>query len=525
MTSGTKLAVAEDVTALPGEATAQVIIGKDVLELLTGAMYVDPLTIFREYVQNAADAITVATVAGCFSGADKPRVEVHLDNKDRTIRIRDNGIGVPADEFWSRMTAVGGSQKRGQHLRGFRGVGRLSGLGYAQDVVFRSKTRGDTRVCEIAWDGRRLRELLRDARYTGDIQDAVRSVVTIKQSARANLHEGFFEVELRRVTRIRNDVLLNTDEVRRYLAQVAPVPFEPHFSFGEQIQTFLGHHGVESGFQIYVNEAEEPVRRPFADIIEINDRVTDSFKEIEFIEIPGNDGSLHAAGWVLHHSYLGAIPRRSGLGGLRVRAGNIQVGAANILESAFLEPRFNAWCVGELHIVTDRILPNGRRDDFELNAHLQSFQGHAAALGARISRMCRERSIQRNRLRTANLLTQVAEEQLVVVRDASCPSMVRNHYRGLIEKTIARLGRMAVDPKFRPSDQAEIKKKAESLTAMLGAAPSSRISGKALAFLPAKQRTVFLDTLKLAIGACDTPDQAARMARKVFERARRRKYG
>jgi hypothetical protein len=124
------------------------------------------------------------------------------------------------------------------------------------------------------------------------------------------------------------------------------------------------------------------------------------------------------------------------------------------------------------------------------------------------------------------LLTQFAEEQLIVVRDASCPSMVRNHYRGLIEKTIARLGRMAVDPKFRPGDQAEIKKKAESLAAMLGAAPASRISDKALAFLPRKHRNIFLDTLKLAIAACDTPDQAARMARKVFERARRRrKYG
>jgi molecular chaperone HtpG len=219
------------------------------------------------------------------------------------------------------------------------------------------------------------------------------------------------------------------------------------------------------------------------------------------------------------------MPRRIGLGGLRVRAGNIQVGAANILESAFLEPRFNAWCVGELHIITDRILPNGRRDDFEINAHLQNFQGHAAALGTRLSRMCRESSIQRNRLRTANLLMQVAEEQLIVVRDASCPSMVRNHYRRLIEKTIVRLERMALDPKFQPSDQAAIEQKVRSLTAALGAAPASRISAKTLAFLPAKQRNVFLDTLKLAIAACDNPDQAARMARKVFERARRRKYG
>ena len=32
-------------------------IGKDILELLSSSMYVDPLSIYPEYVQNAADAI------------------------------------------------------------------------------------------------------------------------------------------------------------------------------------------------------------------------------------------------------------------------------------------------------------------------------------------------------------------------------------------------------------------------------------------------------------------------------------
>jgi hypothetical protein len=83
---------------------------------------------------------------------------------------------------------------------------------------------------------------------------------------------------------------------------------------------------------------------------------------------------------------------------------------------------------------------------------------------------------------------------------------------------------MAADPKFRPADQAEIAKKANQLASALKGAPASRVSDKTLGFLPTKQRKIFLDTLKLAIAACDTPDHAARMARKVFERARRRKY-
>lgn len=41
----------------------RIVIGKDVLELVSSAMYVDPLTIYREYVQNAADSIDEAQAA------------------------------------------------------------------------------------------------------------------------------------------------------------------------------------------------------------------------------------------------------------------------------------------------------------------------------------------------------------------------------------------------------------------------------------------------------------------------------
>ena len=43
----------ETLTAIDGN----VIVGKDILELLSSSMYLDPITIYREYVQNSADAI------------------------------------------------------------------------------------------------------------------------------------------------------------------------------------------------------------------------------------------------------------------------------------------------------------------------------------------------------------------------------------------------------------------------------------------------------------------------------------
>ena len=40
--------------------TKSIVIGKDILELLSHAMYVDPLSVYREYIQNSADSIDEA---------------------------------------------------------------------------------------------------------------------------------------------------------------------------------------------------------------------------------------------------------------------------------------------------------------------------------------------------------------------------------------------------------------------------------------------------------------------------------
>ena len=104
-----------------------IVLGKDVLELLGTSMYVDPMTIYREYVQNAADAIDEARGAGLFAEGEKGSVSIEPDAAARSVRIRDNGTGIPWSRFAKQLAALGGSQKRGTQARGFRGVGRLAG--------------------------------------------------------------------------------------------------------------------------------------------------------------------------------------------------------------------------------------------------------------------------------------------------------------------------------------------------------------------------------------------------------------
>jgi hypothetical protein len=99
------------------------------------------------------------------------------------------------------------------------------------------------------------------------------------------------------------------------------------------------------------------------------------------------------------YEYEGALPNAALMKGLRLRSGNVQVGEHALLEELFSEPRFNVWSVGEVHVIDRRIVPNGRRDHFEQNAHFHNLLNHLAPTAREISRRCRTSSIRRKCLR------------------------------------------------------------------------------------------------------------------------------
>src|SRR5579872_3298185 len=83
------------------------VLGKDVLELLSSSMYINPLSIYREYVQNAADSIEEAIGLGLLNQRETGRVEIKVDPDKRTVRIRDNGTGVGKSLFTKTLVALG----------------------------------------------------------------------------------------------------------------------------------------------------------------------------------------------------------------------------------------------------------------------------------------------------------------------------------------------------------------------------------------------------------------------------------
>lgn len=425
------------------EDSNDVLIGKDILELVGSAMYVNPLAVYREYIQNAADAIDEAKQLGLLPDDEPGKVHIITDIENRSVKIRDNGSGVSNRRFKRRLKAFGASKKRGTNARGFRGVGRFSGLGFCQELVFRSRAAGDKKVLEIRWDGRKFKELLADINYDADLKTFVNEITEVRELPDKEFPPHFFEVELVKPVRISNDVLLNELVVHDYLAEVAPVPFSPEFTFGERIRNRLREHVQLGEIEVFIGKDMQPIYRPFRDEFEYAEGRLDQFHELEFRIINSMNGEVAAIVWMLHHGYHGAIPNSQGIKGLRARVGNMQVGDHMLFTDIFLEDRFNSWTVGEIHIIDPKVIPNGRRDSFGQNKHFSNLLNHLSPVASYISKMCRDSSVIRNRIKEFETGEKKIEERLEVLEQGALDKQEAKKYEEEVRSTLFEMKKMA----------------------------------------------------------------------------------
>ena len=375
-------------TGLPQTPGQSPLIGPGIFGLVTAGMYDNPLAVFREYIQNSADAIASMAVS------EGGKVEITIDPFGRRIKFWDNGPGLSHDDSLQQLVPIGRSKKQVGSDRGFRGIGRLAGLAFAETVTFTTRARRDNLVTRVTWNSSRLPS---SAAGEGEIEDMVRECVDIETFPESGYPDHFFEVEMDGVARHAAGSLLNRDTVRSYVSEVCPVPISTAFPYCQRIDGLFEPHEPPMSIHITLDGDFEPVRRPYGRTIQLSANESDDFTEFEEIRIPNVDRTADAAvGWIAHSSYLGAIPKGNRVRGIRARVGNIQIGDETVFDNLYSEERFNRWCVGELHILDNRIVPNARRDYFETGPHLRNLENHLRPTLHRISVRCRAASTARN---------------------------------------------------------------------------------------------------------------------------------
>lgn len=355
---------------------AEYVFGANLIENLTTGLYKNALNVFREYIQNSCDAIDKAIDLG-FIRREESKVEITIEPNNRRITIEDNGTGISVQEFRRIMTDIASSDKNLDKDRGFRGIGRLCGLAYCRELVFRSTFKGEDKESILIFNAEKLRSrFYGKKKYTAEqVLDEILSFDTIN----ADANEHYFKVTLIDVVAT-NQNLLNVEEVRDYLSFVAPVEYVNNFVTIFKGQDIYRHADALKckidEYKIYVN-GEALVK-----LYKTNYKTslgTEEIFDLYFRDFFDDNGKLIAWSWIGLSTFKGVIEQtkenpNNKMRGIRLRAGNIQIGDENALRDLFREDRGTAYFIGEVHAVDKNLIPNSQRDYFVENDARKVFE-------------------------------------------------------------------------------------------------------------------------------------------------------
>ena len=380
--------------------------GKQLFDVVTGGMYTDPLMALREYVQNAVDSIDGAIASGLLSTGEGT-VEVNVDGRTRTVSVEDNGAGMDAESASDILLSVGVSTKDQAENRGFRGIGRLGGLGYCDEVVFRTRASGRSKVLEVSWNAADAQDALSDPHATSPRGRAWRRRLgamahPCSRNSRPLLQSGDEKREAfpsrqshgcaRRPTGI-----WERSRLFRLTRMSSRSPRRLR-------STFMDSRGTRDTTSV---STERCCPNP----METNSRFREAPSTTSEASTASKslrpEGNRIAKGWCAQTSLRSALPPRARMRGIRLRQGNFQVGDEYVLAQSYAERRFATWHIGEVHLSPDLRL-NARRDGFEQGAAHERFLEYAALLGKHLSRQCWVSSKKRSEMSTnQRLLTEL----------------------------------------------------------------------------------------------------------------------
>ena len=356
--------------------------GANILENLTTGMYQDSRTIYREYIQNACDSIDEAIRSEILTEVDA-EIKITIDRQNRKIVIEDNAMGIPDEKFESILGNIADSEKRIGVNRGFRGIGRLCGLAYCKTLRFTSKFKGEPRERSMTCDAEKMRALFAE-NLSGEKHSAQQVLNLINEFAHRQAEDPsahYFRVELIDINNENTD-LLDIDKVKTYLSFVAPVDYQPSFS----LQSEIKNHASELGFKIETYKIRvngSRILKRYQTQYKTKNR-NDEIFGVEFRDlIDIESGEILAWAWWGKSNYKGviAIDDNPPMRGLRLRAGNIQIGGENALEKFFPQERGTTYFIGEVFIMSKDLIPNSQRDYLNENQTRLHFEKLMEELG------------------------------------------------------------------------------------------------------------------------------------------------
>ncbi len=343
-------------------------IGGEIISILTKGMYSDPKDALREYVQNSVDA-----------KCENIEIKIRHNN----IVVQDDGSGM---DFTTMRNAIrlGVSDKNPKNHVGFMGIGIYSSFHICEQLVIYSKVKGQC-PNRISFDFKKMRNELegqREARFKKEIEEE--ELIALQKLLENNIiieklnNEDFVKIGTRvELNGLEPDFfksLSKFDEVADYLEKVTPLPFNPRFKWGKNIENKIKEFCEKNNskfklvnIKLQVNEDGKNLFKPYTD----EDFEPEPLQPY-YIELR-NENEVFGLAWGCLNKDRDSIKNEKVRGFLLKKQG-FTIGKREDLLEYFGRPVFFNRTIGEIIVTNTKLLPNASRSTFEPSLLKTSFR-------------------------------------------------------------------------------------------------------------------------------------------------------
>lgn len=411
--------------------TSRTVIGKDVIESLTIGMYDDSRFIYREYIQNAADQIDKARHQGLIEDGE---IHITIDAEKKVISIEDDATGIEENKVLEILKNIAQSTKKRGIDKGFRGIGRLGGLGYCEKLIFETSFKGEALKSMMTWDANKLKAIINNRNQMEEASDVI-DAVTILEKKSEDVDKHYFKVTLIGVT---NRELLDVKEIRSYLSMVAPVPFSKTFVYARKIYDELKHEGIAideyktfinteqlfKGYNSYIYEGDGNNRRKIGEVIDV----------LFFKDYDTKNNKLFW-GWYGITEKNQSLNQVNFARGFRLRKANIQIGNEDTLTKLHRDKRFQFYFFGEVYGLHQDLIPNARRDYFSETETFYDFENKLKSFfHTTVHKLCYTASDVNSAVRAINSYNEIVEQFEEKKKEGFVDKTEQNNFLETLEK-------------------------------------------------------------------------------------------
>ena len=173
-----------------------------------------------------------------------------------------------------------------------------------------------------------------------------------------------------------------------------------------------------------------------------------------------------------------------------------------------------------MHVLDGRVIPNGRRDAFENNAHLDNIIAHMRPVGAEVARECRVSSQRRNRLKTFEQAADKIYEKLDVLKQGAISERFARSVRAEIGALLSDMRKTVAFDLFEDEERRAMRSRLESIGKAVDA-HTTKAEGGIFERLPARKRATYREVFDLIYDCSVNRTAAKNLIDRMLERLSR----